>query len=207
MSHKRNLSHSETPLPKRQDQKPSSPAQPINSPPATRTPATQYVYLAAEEKYGESVETTQQLEVFATLEDANRRLRTLKQSSNHEQWHEAYDDDGCLHSSAEDSTGRGIDLDVRKMLVQPPGSVPTPPSSPPASESSGDASEIVEGVEMYSNTARRFRGFDDDDDESGSDIEDPEVQTKRFEAGRRFDCRGCGCGDPRCPSCDLTGFD
>ena len=51
------------------------------------------------------------------------------------------------------------------------------------------ASEIVEGFEIQSNTARRFRGFDDDEDESVSD------------------CRGCGCGHPRCPSCDMTGFD
>lgn len=206
MSHKRGLSHDEAPLPKRQDQKPSGLAQPASPPSATAASTDQYVYIATENAYGKSTESTEQLfEVFATSQDADRRLRTRQLESDHENWDDCYDEDGCLHSHAEKYGGDGVTMHVRKMLVQPAGSVPPPP--PPASESSGDASEIVEGFEIHGNTARRFRGFDDDEDESGSDLEDPEVQTKRFEDGRSFDCRGCGCGDPRCPSCDLTGFD
>ena len=206
MSHKRGLSQDEAPLPKRQDQKPSSLAQPASTSPGSVTSTDQYVYIATENRYDKTTVSTEQLfEVFATPQDANRRLRTRQLQSDYVNWDDFYDEDGCLHSHAEKYGGDGVTMHVRKMLVQPPNSVPTPP--PPASESSGDASEIIEGFEIHSNTARRFRGFDDDEDESGSDLEDPEVQTKRFEDGRKFDCRGCGCGDPRCPSCDSTGFD
>ena len=128
MSHKRHVSGNESPPAKRLQKAASKSA--ISS--KVPKPAEQYVYLAVEEEYGEYQETEQHVfEIFASKEDANRRLevrRTGPESVcmhfDEENWEIEYDKYGCFHAKAEDSEGSGNRFDVRRMKVQPKGSVP-----------------------------------------------------------------------------------
>ena len=135
MSHKRTLSHGEAPLPKRQDQKPSSLAKPASTPSTTATSTDQYVYVLTEQMYIQKMEDPPALiKVFAMSQDAERDLRARQREHDYDEWDEECDEDGCLHLHAdEEDTGHSVSMDLWKRLVRPPGSVPTPPSS----ESSG----------------------------------------------------------------------
>ena len=180
MSHKRKSSHDESPLAKRPNQAVS---ECTDSPEA----ANHFVYLAVQEEYGEGMETQQNLfEIYATVEDANNRLRARQSEEtaiDHDEWETSYDEHGCLHSVAEDAETNGIELKVRRMEVKPPGSASTVPVS--LSKSSEETSY----------------------DEVGYEYEEQEEELHPKKPARTWtrkdspfsDCGGCGCGG--CQNC------
>ena len=127
MSHKRHPSSTNDPPAKRPRKAASKSA--IST--KILKPTEQYVYLAVEEEYGAYQETQQHVfELFASKEDANRRLEVRRtgpicEHFNDDDWEIEYDKYGCFHAKAEDQEGSGNRFDVRRMKVQPEGSVPT----------------------------------------------------------------------------------
>ena len=99
-------------------------------------PTEQYVYLAIEEeRYAYEPTTEHFFELFASKEDANRRLevrRTVRRTEpdamcmhyNDEDWDIEYDEYGCFHAVVADQ-GDVYRFLVWRIKVHPEGSVPT----------------------------------------------------------------------------------
>ena len=188
MSHKRNISHGESPpSAKRPTQAASESTDPPTDPPKA---AEQFVYLAAEEQYGEHIEPKKIVfEIYATVKDANNRLlaRQVENSAiNRKEWQTTYDKYGCLHSVAEDieDVHYNTELAVRRMEVKPPGSAAAVPFD--LSESEDENS------------------YDEDEWEEEEEEEEEALYARR--PARTWtrnrpdrDCGGCGCGS--CQNC------
>ncbi|KAL9607351.1 MAG: hypothetical protein Q9167_007731, partial [Letrouitia subvulpina] len=86
-----------------------------------------YVYIVVEEMSGPYLETEQTFrEAYATLEDANRMVLIRQKQSDEEDWDNEYDKYGCCKSIAVDDEGDALKIEVERLLVRPPGSVPKP---------------------------------------------------------------------------------
>ncbi|KAI4162106.1 MAG: hypothetical protein LQ342_004276 [Letrouitia transgressa] len=122
MTHKRALSDDQISPSKRQLQTISlNPGEFANPP----TINDNYIYIVTEEQSGPYLETDQTFrEAYATLEDANRMCLIRQKHSDEEDWDNEYDRYGCRQSSAEDGEGNVLKVEVERILVKPPGSVP-----------------------------------------------------------------------------------
>ncbi|KAL8791856.1 MAG: hypothetical protein Q9195_005518 [Heterodermia aff. obscurata] len=184
MSHKRKISHGESPPSKRPDQAVSK----FTDPPAI---PKRFVYLATEEEYGPYIDTEQHVfEIYATVEDANNRLlaRQIEDTPfDLKDWQTTYDEYGCLYSVAEDLDSNGFQLKVRRLEVKPPGSAPAVP------------------VVLNRNPDENPDDEEYEDEEEEEDDEEEELHTRTpARAWTKMDspfsdCDGCGCGG--CQKC------
>ena len=82
-------------------------------------------YLAVEEESGPDTETIQHIcEIYAAVQDANRRLQARHAEVSGVQvpnWDTIYDANGCFHSDIEVLEGSSRKFDVRRMEVRPAG--------------------------------------------------------------------------------------
>ncbi|KAL9040288.1 MAG: hypothetical protein Q9214_004548 [Letrouitia sp. 1 TL-2023] len=141
MAHKRALSNSPVPASKR-----LVPGKFANPP----TINDKEIYIVTEESSGPYLETVKNFrEAYATLEDANRMLQIRQKQSDEENWVNEYDTHGCCHSNAEDGEGNVLKIEVERVFVNPPGSVPEVESSSDSENSHTDT--ITRTVDITKN--------------------------------------------------------
>ena len=187
-SRKRSFDCEEDRTAKRQHRDLTPPTAIVNAP----TLDHQYVYLATAEEWGAEMDIQQRvLEVYACVEDATQRLEVWQDEQNREDWKDGYDKDGCWNSVSEDAEGDGYSLSVQRMLVRPAGSAPPFPE-----RESSDESELEE----HSGDSGSEEPSDESGPEERSEIR-ARYQMPNSRRGGPVNCRGCGCGDPRCTSC------
>ena len=197
MSHKRKLSHHESPPVKR----PNQAAVDSTDPPKA---ACQFVYSFIEEKFNEHGVTKQTaFEIYATVEDANSRLLARLSefpAMDLEEWETTCDKYGCIHSVAEDPEVNGIDLRVRRMEVKPPGSAP----AVPVALNMGLHQHFYDEEDEEKEEEDEDGEEEEDDDEGGEELhtrKPARTWTKRISPSS--DCDGCGCGS--CQNCLSMG--
>ena len=107
-SHKRALSSGEVSTSKRPAQDRGPGAQNVHNPAAAPDPRTIYV-VVREKRIPYLPSRHDVVEAYATIQDANRGLRSLKSSEwRHEQWERKYDTDGLLTLYAQEEEGEQV---------------------------------------------------------------------------------------------------
>ncbi|KAI4188896.1 MAG: hypothetical protein L6R41_001830 [Letrouitia leprolyta] len=140
MTHKRTTSKDEAPPAKRQQTTSAKPGEFASQPQIH----DQYVYIVTEEVYGPYFEIEQPLfEAYATLENANRKVPVRqKELLDPDDWENQYDTFDCCQSKSIEGEGEGWNINVRRYLLRPPGSVPISAlieeKSPESEESQAD---------------------------------------------------------------------